>query len=306
MDEAIAAEARLRSGVLLRDEIGRDLRRRRLGAGELKELGRRALVSATTPSTWEQRLHVVRAEVADPMCFTGAAAVRLYDVPHPPRAPQVVKVLVPKQRDPLEVPGVEIIRAGLPDLVGQRQIRGLPVASLEVALRHTAREVSAQKAITLLQDELRLRHTTPRRLLSAMGRGRHGSAALRAALLVAGDQAHSRQERRIHQRMVARGIGGYRRGFNLVTAAGLTYWLDFFWEHLLAALEVNGGAHLDPIQAAYDARRARRVLTEFGIVLLPITAAEVDADVEGAVDEVDAFLRSRAAKLGVPVPITEL
>ena len=269
-------------------------------------LGRRALVAATTPQTWEQRLHVIHAEVCDPMCFTGVAGLRVYGSPHQPAEPDRVKVLVPKARDPLEVPGVEIIRAGLADLVGLRMIRGLPVAALEVTLRHSAVEVSKSKMVTLLQDELRLRHTTERRLLATTGRGRHGSAALRRALAVAGDGAHSRQERRVHRGMQARGVRDYHRGFNLVTVAGHAYWLDFFWERLRAGLEVNGGLHLDPVQAAYDARRARRVLTEFGVVLLPLTADEVDADLDGAVGEVLGFLVSRAKALGVPVPIAQL
>lgn len=301
-----AAAARLRSGVVLRAELGVDLSRRRVDAGELRVLGRRALVAATTPQSWEQRLHVIHAEVRDPMCFTGVAALRVYGAPHQPVEPERVKALVPKARDPLEVPGVELIRAGVGDLFGVRTIRGLPVASLEVVLRHCAVEVSKPKMITLLQDELRLRHTTERRLLAATGRGRHGSAALRRALDVAGDGAHSRQERRVHRGMQTRGIRDYHRGFNLVTVAGAAYWLDFFWERLRAGLEVNGGLHLDPMQAAYDARRARRVLTGFGVVLLPLTAAEIDADLEGAVDEVLAFLVARAKALGVPAPVAQL
>ncbi|HVF19833.1 MAG TPA: hypothetical protein VNA14_06290 [Mycobacteriales bacterium] len=305
MDEDVAAAARRRGGVVLRDEVARNVRRRRVGAGELIVTGRRTLVAASTPDSWEQRLHVAAAEIGQPMCFTGAAGVRIYGAPHPPPEPGLLRALVPNDRNPLELPDVEIIRAGAADSVGWRQQRGLWVASLEVALRHCAQEVSKQKMVTLLQDELRLRHTTEQRLRSATGRGRHGSTALRAALGVAGDQAHSRQERRIHRGMTARGVMGYRRGLSVVTAAGHAYWLDFFWETLLAGLEVNGGAHLDPVQATYDTRRARRVLTEFGIVLLPLTADEIDADLDGAVDEVIAFVRSRARRLGVPDPLRE-
>ena len=44
------------------------------------------------------------------------------------------------------------------------------------------------------------------------------------------------------------------------------------------------------------------MLTERGLVLLPLTAAEVDADVDGAVDEIVRFLATRANELRVPVP----
>ncbi|HVE63386.1 MAG TPA: DUF559 domain-containing protein [Mycobacteriales bacterium] len=199
-----------------------------------------------------------------------------------------------------------IVRAGPADLVGLREIRGHPVASREVVLRHSAHELGRQKIITLLQDELRLRHTTEHRLLSATGRGREGSAALRRALAVAGDGAHSRQERRLHRGMRARGIAGYRRFANLITPDGFSYWLDFLWASLLAGLEVNGPHHLDPAQAEYDARRARRVLTHFGVMLLPLTTAEIDADLDGAVREVVSFLISRAQRLGVPAPVVDL
>jgi len=232
------------------------------------------------------------------MCFTGTAALLLYDVPHPPPQPEVVRVIVPVPRDPLQLPGTQIVRAGAADLSGMRRIRDHPIASLEVALRHSAQEVARQKMITLLQDQLRLRGTTEQRLRSATGRGRAGSTALRRALDVAGDRAHSRQERRVHRRMVERGIGGYQRGANLLTGLGVSYWLDFLWRSLLAGLEVNGGLHFDPVQAGYDARRARRVLTEHGVVLMMLADGSADAD--GAVDEVVAFLRSRADRLGVP------
>lgn len=303
VDPTVAACARERGGVLLRAQLRDELVDRRLAAGELQLTGRRTVVSTTTPPSWEQRLFVIQGELGEPMAFTGTAGLHIYRAPHRPAEPLVVTALVPSDRDPLDLPGLRIVRAGPADLVGARTVEGHPVAALEVVLRQSATEVSRQKMITLLQDELRLRHTTEQRLLSATGRGRHGSTALRAALGVAGDKAHSRQERRIHRGMTSRGVTGYRRGFNVVTAAGPAYWLDFFWETLLAGLEVNGGAHLDPVQATYDARRARRVLTESGIVLLPLTADEIDADLDGAVDEVIAFLISRAKALGVPAPL---
>ncbi|HVE99677.1 MAG TPA: DUF559 domain-containing protein [Mycobacteriales bacterium] len=92
---------------------------------------------------------------------------------------------------------------------------------------------------------------------------------------------------------------------NLVSSRGVSYWIDFLWAALRAGLEVNGALHLDPLQAAYDARRARRVLTEHDVVLLNVTADEVDADPDGAVDEVIAFLTARATALGVPRSVFE-
>jgi very-short-patch-repair endonuclease len=306
MDPAVAAQARERGGVLLKAQVRDELLDRRVAAGELRVTGRRTVVSTTTPPSWQQRLFIVQAEIGEPMAFTGVAALRVYAVPHRPTEPDRVTVLVPSDRDPLDHPDVRIVRTGPGDLVGRRVVDGHPVAAIEVALRHAAAEVSHQKMITLLQDELRLRRTTENRLLSVTGRGREGSAALRRALAVAGDSAQSRQERRLHTRLKGRGVGGYRRGVNVTTSQGFSYWLDFLWETLLAGLEVNGAHHLDPAQAAHDARRARRVLTDLGIVLLPLTTAEIDRDVEGAVDEVVSFLASRARTLGVPLPVRDL
>lgn len=305
MDPDAAALARARGGVIVLPTLRHDLVERRLASGELVRTGRRSAVAATTPPSWDQRLFVVEAEVGEPMAITGLGGLRVYDAPHCPPPPSVLTVLVPSERDPLDVPGVRLIRAGPGDLAGLRRVHDHPVACLEVVLRYSALETNRQKMITLLQDALRLQQTTELRLLAVTGRGRAGSRALRQALDVAGDRAHSRQERRLHRRMLARGLAGCRRGVNISTDDGSSYWLDFFWELLRAGLEVNGGVHLDPVQAAYDARRARRILTQHGIVLLPLTAAEVDADVDGAVDEVERFLISRAAALGVPVPRLE-
>ena len=110
----------------------------------------------------------------------------------------------------------------------------------------------------------------------------------------------------MHLAMRRRAMRHYRRGAAVGTSDGFSYWIDFLWEVLRAGVEVNGECHLDPVQAAYDARRTRRVVTDLGIVLLPLTTDDIDRDVEGAVDEVVAFLKSRASALGVPRSMLQL
>lgn len=227
MDKTSIEQAAAHGGVVnLRGDRSLQDRARVLeAAGELVRTGRRTAIAATTPSSLHQRLCVVELEIGEPLVFTGLVGGWLYGFPHAPQPCEPFTVLVPSMREPAPVPGAQIVRTAAGDLLGSRVIQGLPVASREVTLRYMAVRLNRQRMVTLLQDELRLRHTTESRLRAVLGRGRAGSSVLRPALDEAGDGAHSRSERVLHRAFRRRLGPVFRAGVRVETTEGRpTFW----------------------------------------------------------------------------------
>ncbi|MGC4015811.1 MAG: hypothetical protein QM755_15000 [Luteolibacter sp.] len=77
---------------------------------------------------------------------------------------------------------------------------------------------------------------------------------------------------------------------------------DGFIESLRAGYEIHGRADHERAWDE-DLARAGDLLVEHGIVLLPIPAAQVFADLRGVLARLEQFWVWRARELGIPVPI---
>lgn len=78
-------------------------------------------------------------------------------------------------------------------------------------------------------------------------------------------------------------------------------WLDGYLSPLRAGYEVQGREHHERTWLADTARMAQ-ILVQHGIVLLPIPATRIVAELDTVLDELEGFWRNRAADLQVPLP----
>ena len=296
MDEVLARLAREHSGVVARADalaagMTYDGFEGLTASGLYVRTGLRTVRAVTTPVTFDSRLWTGRLEVGGDLYVTGEAAAALLGVARV-REPALIEAMVASTRRPRPVEGFRLVRAMPGDLLGSRTVHGHLVTPLEVTLRQLARVRTHGQMVTILTDELRKRTTTCHRLRSVTGRGREGSARLRQALLVAGDGAHARAERRFAAEVRRRGVA-LATQVNLRCSTGASYWLDGLVRSVRLGYEIEGPEHLDPRQHDYDCRRANQVLTEHRIDLMPFSIAYVDRDLAGAVDD---FVREVAAR----------
>lgn len=185
-------------GVVRRDTPGlsRHRSRREVKIGGFVPHGRHTLLVGPAADTPERRLWAAVAEVGSPCAVSGAAALWLYGVPVP-ELPERPEILIPRHRWPRSVDGARVQRVVVREMARARTSRGLPVASVPVAVRRSSVELSAHALAAVVEHVLRMRLTTREQLRRALGHGLVGAARLRSALEVTSPESHSFWERRL-------------------------------------------------------------------------------------------------------------
>lgn len=220
----------------------------------------------------------------------GTAAHRWRLVPTPPRDIQLLSRLH------LSPPrGVAVRRTVLRPGDAVRDDAGFRITTPARTLLDLAVD-SGPGALVRALAEAEFHHgLTPRDVLAVLRRGHPGSARLRRALdlHVPGYGAmHSRLERRFRELLVRHAVGLPRRQVRLGR-----WTVDCLWPELRVVVELDGGQHERPGQAAVDAARDLW-LRRHGYVVRRYTWAQITGP--GAVDVItdlfDAFAEARARR----------
>lgn len=200
---------------------------------------------------------------------------------------------MPATREPAPG-GATVHRVTAAELDGVRVLGGHPVTSLPVTLRWLSLDVPLRVLEDAVAEVLLRRATTLEQLRATLGRGRTGSATLRAALAAAGDESQSRAERALARLIKRHGLPPPERHAELRVEDGRVYRPDFLWRRARLGAEVDGWAfHGNRRAFGYDRARDNRILVEHGIGLLRYPADRIRDDPAGVVTEINAALRRR-------------
>jgi very-short-patch-repair endonuclease len=253
--------------------------------------GRHTLVVASGATTPERGLWAAVTEVGEPCAVSASAALWLYDVPAA-AVPECPEVLVARHRRPRRVAGARVQRVVPRELARARSVRGLPVASVPVAVRRAAAELQPATLADVVEHVLRMRLSTREQLRRALGHGLVGAGRLRAALEVTSPESHSRWERRLAALIRDAGLPRPRRQARVGDAPG--YWVDFLFDPWGIGVEVDGFAlHAQPETFAYGLRRTRRLRVRHGIEVLAYAPVEIRDHGAEVVAEIAALLKAR-------------
>jgi very-short-patch-repair endonuclease len=164
---------------------------------------------------------------------------------------------------------------------------GWPVVSVEAAVLGMAADLTFITLADAVQDLLRLRRTTTRRLAAVTGRGIKGSAMLRAALAVTGDGLGSKWERRLASELRRPDRPRAIPQLRIEAAGGLVAYVDLAFPDVGLAIEIDGYvAHSRPAEFRYDRRRQNALVAELGWTVLRYTPYEIASAPERIVQQI--------------------
>jgi hypothetical protein len=240
------------------------------------------LVCAGTPLTQETRSWAALLAVGQPVALSALSAAwwyRLEQAPEPPR-PQLV---IPNTRDAGDVAGVDIRRV-VPHRWQVVWRRGVPLTTLPTTVRDCAPHVRPDLLRDIVQHALRRRRVGEQALLRTLGRGLHGSTALRAVLeeLAPGYQAV--WEARLHRALLRAGVV-LQPQVEVLAADGRRAYIDLGDRELRFGVEIDGFLN-HMARFAADRRRTRLVAVELGWRLAPYAVEEIAADLPAVVADI--------------------
>jgi very-short-patch-repair endonuclease len=263
-------------------------------AGEWLEPHRGVLVCAGTPVTEQLRMWAALLAVGQPVALSALSAAWWYGLEQAPE-PIRPQLVIPNTRDVGEIAGVDIRRV-VPHRWQVVWRRGVPVSPLSITLRDCAPHVHPDRLRDIVQHALRRRQVNERALVQTLGRGLHGSTALRAVLeeLAPGYQAV--WEARLHRALLRAGVV-LQPQVEVEAPDGRRAFIDLGDRELRFGVEIDGFLN-HMARFAEDRRRTRLVAIELGWLLAPYAVEEIAADMPGVVSDVKAHLerlRRRAA-----------
>jgi very-short-patch-repair endonuclease len=189
---------------------------------------------------------------------------------------------------------VRLVRADVtPEQLASAPLRDrLPVPPEGEALRGVAAACPSADVDELVEGFLRRRRGDATELLTACGRGRAGSTAVRAALRRVHDGHWSGGERALARELRRLGAPPLQANVPVTRpSTGETAVLDLYAPSRRRAVEVDGWAyHVDRIRFASDRRRDRWLETECGIAVLRVAGADVHHSLGPTAQEVKAWL----------------
>jgi len=204
-------------------------------------------------------------------------------VPEPPR-PQIV---IPNTRD-LELPDLDIHRVVQP----RWQVvyrRGLPLTPIPLTIRDLGADVHRDVLRDVVQHALRRRQVGFDALMRTLGRGRPGSASLRAVLEEVGPGFQVKWERMVYRAVAARGIR-LKPQARVVAPDGRAAFIDLGIEELRFGVEIDGFLN-HMARFAGDRRRARMLAFECDWTIAPFATEEIAKDLDGVADEIVRHVR---------------
>jgi very-short-patch-repair endonuclease len=254
--------------------------------GEWLEVMRDVLICAGTPITDRLKAWTAVLAVGQPVALAGRSAGQAWAVDQAPLSdrPQLV---VPNDRDPRDLPGLEIRRV-VPASWAVQWHHGLPVTPVAMTIRDIAADSPRAVVRDVVQHALRRRRTSLHELMATLGRGLAGSARLRQVLeeVSPGYQVH--WERRLHRALLRRGIRMTPQ-MKVVAPDGRTAYLDLGIEDLRFGVEIDGFLN-HMARFAADRRRARMLALEMGWTVAPYAVEEIQTRLDAVADEVAAHV----------------
>lgn len=288
MDDAAAARARNRQGVVTRVDAGPQARRD-AGRRGLREVQPGAYLARTQPyDFWAQLASLRVSHPAAEWTVCGRGALCLLGESHPPDR---LVVGVPLSSELAIRAPVRCRRLVPAVLRGARVVGGVSVVALEVAVVQTAVGLAHDEVLGLVERLVRERKTTVSRLRARLRRGFAGSAAVRLALdeLAGGDL--EQDVRRLRRALEALGVTGLESQVRFTSAEGASSYADLLHLPTMTIVEVDAALdHLRRQRFLADRRRDRWMLRDHSVVTLRVDVVEIRADVEAVARELAWFL----------------
>jgi very-short-patch-repair endonuclease len=208
-------------------------------------------------------------------------------VPEPAK-PQIV---IPNNRD-LELPDIDIHRV----VPARWQViwrRGLPLTPTALTIRDIGADVRRDVLRDVVQHALRRRQVGFDALMRTLGRGRPGSALLRAVLEEVGPGFQVKWERMVYRAVAARGVR-LKPQARVVAPDGREAFIDLGIEELRFGVEIDGFLN-HMARFAGDRRRARMLAFECDWTIAPFATEEIAKDLAGVADEIVRHVRRLAS-----------
>jgi hypothetical protein len=298
------------AGVIARRQLNRlgidaDRVRDQVAAGRWAERTPRVISTVTGELTFEQRSWLAVLHAGPRAMLGNLTAAAHHDLKNWDRPEICVMVDDELSFDP--VPGVDFFRSRRPIDVLVSPRPGIPRCRLEPAvLLWAAYEAPSRAAHGVIAATVQQRLTTPGRLiewvdlLKPLRRAKQFKRTL--GFVDAG--AHSGAELEVGRMCRRFGMPQPTRQKRRKDRWGRPRWTDAEWDladgHTIV-LEVEGGFHMDVLEAAADARRSRRLTTRTRTVVRCTAYELIHEMTEVAIDLVDLGIPGRLPPGRVPL-----
>ena len=271
---------------------------RRLATGRWERMFHGVYRIAGAPTTWHQVLLAACLAAGDGAVVSGRAAAALWELPDLGR--EIVEISVPRARRPT-LPGVIVHRPRALDRIDRTKIGGIPVTTATRALIDLAGHIGDGVLEAALDDALRRRLTTVRRLRAALTRleprGRRGARTIAAMVAARGREGalpESVLETRFSRLLRSAGLPPPERQYRVHFGGRMVARVDFAYPRHRVAIEVDGFRY-HAGRRAFDADRARlNAIIAAGWVVIHATSTEMRKNPERLAAQVERALASAA------------
>jgi very-short-patch-repair endonuclease len=284
---------------LLNEGLHPDAITRRVNAGSLIRIYERVYRSSGSPETWQQALWAARKWAGADCVFSHRSGLLLMGLAG--ATDRVVELTVTRRiRSP--DPRIILHYTRRDPFVGAIEIDGLPVTSAGRTILDSAAVAYRWQIEAALDDALRRKLITVndmwRILVKSGGRGRKGSALLRALLEERSDgraRSHSRLEIKLDGILRNSTVPRYFRQFEVMTRSGTPADVDFAWPEARLAVEVDGYRWHSGRQQWQNDMQRQNALAEVGWLVLRFSWYDVTNRPEYVIKTIMEAYRQRVA-----------
>jgi len=296
--------AKSQHGILSFDDLrehglGPESINRRVKAASLIRLYRGIYRSRGAPETWQQALWAAKKWAEGDCVFSHRSGLLLIGLAG--ATDRVVEMTVTRKiRSP--DPRLLLHFTRRDPFVGALEIDGLPVTSAGRTILDSAAVAYRWQVEAALDDALRRKLITVedmwRMLARAGGRGRKGSALLRALLDERSDgraRSHSLLEIKLDRLLRSAAVPSYFRQFEVMTRSGVPADIDFAWPEAKLAVEVDGYRWHSGRQQWQNDMQRQNALAEVGWLVLRFSWYDVHNRPEYVIRTILEAYRQRVA-----------
>jgi very-short-patch-repair endonuclease len=239
------------------------------------------LIVAGAPVTERMKSWTVVLAAGGDVALAAQTAGREHGLERVPE-PAQPQIVIPNTRD-LELPGVDIHRVVPPrwQVVWRHS---LPLTPIPLTIRDIAADLRHDQTRDVVQHALRRRQVGIEDLTRMLGRGRPGSATLRAVLEEVGPGFQVKWERMVYRAVAARGIR-LKPQAHVVAPDGRQAYIDLGIEELKFGVEIDGFLN-HMARFAGDRKRARMLALECDWTIAPYAVEEISSNLDAVADEI--------------------
>jgi len=252
-------------------------------------------IAATTPVTPHAQAWAGVLAIGPPVSLAGRFAAACVGLE---RAPAFIEpaFAIPVNRMWRDIDGLTVHRVRK-HLFAVRRWRGLPVPPTELIIRQLAAGTHERIVLEVAQHALRRRQVTTDQLVRQLGRGRPGAVNLRKVLEQLAPGYQAMWERRLHRAVLKLGVR-LTPQVEVKAPDGRRAFLDLGDEKIKFGVEVDGFLN-HMARFAADRRRARLLAMKCDWTIAPYAVEELAADLEGAAQEVAAYVKRLRRERGL-------